>query len=116
MIDPPRIQQQIIRVRNKPAQGLLLLALTLGGGAFAVNTNFELIENNGVTVWLDCPFSLVEERVRRSEHRPLARDLAKLQALYEQRRPAYSRADFRIDVEGDDPAPVVADILRLPIF
>ena len=37
--------------------------LALGGGAFAVQANRNLLENNGVTVWLDCPFEVVERRV-----------------------------------------------------
>jgi hypothetical protein len=33
--------------------------LALGGGAFAAPANRDLLENNGVTVWLDCPFEVV---------------------------------------------------------
>jgi shikimate kinase len=96
--------------RGKPA------VIVLGGGAFVQQENFELLENNGVTVWLDCPLPLIEERVRRSPGRPLARDPEKLRALYDLRRPLYARADFHIEITGDDPAPVVESILRLPIF
>jgi shikimate kinase len=92
------------------------IVIVLGGGAFVQQTNFELLENNGVTVWLDCPLSIIRERVSRSGHRPLARDPVELEKLYEARRPAYSRADYRIEIKGDDPAVAVTDILHLPIF
>lgn len=90
--------------------------VVLGGGAFVQQANFELLENNGVTVWLDCPLPIILQRVGQSSHRPLARDPAKLKLLYEQRRAAYARADFRIEITGNDPAAAVESILRLPIF
>jgi shikimate kinase len=111
-----RVETDVIRNCVRMVERGRPMVVALGGGAFVQEANFELIENNGVTVWLDCPLPLVEERVRRSAHRPLARDLAQLQALYELRQPVYSRADYRIEVEGDDPAPAVAGILNLPIF
>jgi shikimate kinase len=36
--------------RGRPA------VVALGGGAFANPANRDLLENNRVTVWLDCPF------------------------------------------------------------
>lgn len=111
-----KIETEEIRSRVRMVEKGWPTVVALGGGAFVRDANVELVENNGVTVWLDCPFALVRERIARAEHRPLARDLSQLQALYEMRRPAYSRADFRIEVGGDDPAPAVAGILKLPIF
>ncbi|MGI8741075.1 MAG: shikimate kinase [Bryobacteraceae bacterium] len=96
--------------RGKPT------VVVLGGGAFVQQPHFELLENNGVTVWLDCPLGTILRRVSQSSHRPLARDPEKLKTLYELRRAAYARADFRIDITGDDPGPAVESILRLPIF
>ena len=37
--------------------------IALGGGAFLSEENFEIVSNNGVSVWLDCPFSTVERRL-----------------------------------------------------
>lgn len=92
------------------------MVVALGGGAFAQPRNFELLENNGISVWLDCPFAKVAERVARESHRPLARDLDRCRELYDTRRAAYERADFRIEIQGDDPVAVVQSILNLPIF
>jgi shikimate kinase len=90
--------------------------LALGGGAFAAQANRNLIENNGVTVWLDCPFEVVHRRVALASHRPLARDPRQFAALYQARREAYALADVRISIESDDPAAVVEAILTHPLI
>jgi shikimate kinase len=49
-------------------------------------------------------------------HRPLARDPDKFRQLYDERRDAYSKAEYRIEADTDDATAVVAEILKLPIF
>lgn len=90
--------------------------LALGGGAFTFPETAELLNNNGVTIWLDCPWELVSERVGRDPSRPLARDPDRFQRLFEERRAAYAQADYRIEIRGDNPAETVRAILGLPIF
>lgn len=90
--------------------------ISLGGGAFLADENCELLTNNGVTVWLDCPFSTIERRVAHATHRPLARDPEQLKILFDERRTGYARAEFRIEVVDDDARGVVAQILALPLF
>lgn len=111
-----RIETDAIRKRIRLIEKGRPMVVALGGGAFVQPANFDLLENNGISVWLDCPFATVSERVSRASHRPLARDENKFRELYEARRGAYQRADFRIEISGDDPAPAVASILKLPIF
>jgi shikimate kinase len=100
--------------RGKPC------VIALGGGAFLSDANFEIVSNNGVSVWLDCPFSTVERRLAGQHieynHRPLARDPEKLLELFAVRRPGYERADYCIPVENDDAAATTAKILALPLF
>jgi shikimate kinase len=90
--------------------------VALGGGAFTLDANRTLLLQNGVTVWLDCPFEIVKRRVAQAEHRPLARDEEKFAGLYQARRAAYAQADYRIAIEDDDPAHPVEAILALSIF
>lgn len=90
--------------------------VSLGGGTFSEEKNFQLLENNGVTIWLDCPIEILERRVARHSHRPLARDPHKFRDLYDTRRAAYARADYRIEVSDADAHDHVAAILRLPLF
>ena len=90
--------------------------IALGGGAFLSDENFEIVSNNGVSVWLDCPFSTVERRLAGYEHRPLARDPENLRELFAVRRAGYERADYCVPVESDDAAATTAKIMALPLF
>src|SRR5581483_10743947 len=87
--------------------------LALGGGAIIQPANWELIQNNGVSIWLDCPLEIVRRRLGDDITRPLARDRAGLAQLYEARRPLYSRADFRIEIDYDNVVEAGSRILRI---
>ena len=87
--------------------------VALGGGAPIDESNWRLIVENSVTVFLDCSFNSIWNRIKGSD-RPLlaSRSRAELEALLEQRRPRYMEAVHRVD--GDRPADVVAgEILQL---
>ncbi|HEX5430933.1 MAG TPA: shikimate kinase [Bryobacteraceae bacterium] len=90
--------------------------VSLGGGAFLTEVNYDLVSNNGVSVWLDCPLPMIEKRIAAHTHRPLARDPEKLRQLFEERRSGYQRADYRIEIVSDDAGEAVARILALPLF
>ena len=79
--------------------------------------NWEIVENNGVTIWLDCPIETIETRIGPDDRtRPLSLDRARMRELYEVRRPLYARADYRIDAGCSDPSGVMEQIRNLPIF
>ena len=111
-----RIENERIRSRVRGVECGRPLVLALGGGTYVQPENADLLANNGVTVWLDCPLRIIEDRVKDHDHRPLARDLEKLRSLYEERRAHYARADFRIDACSDDPRENLNSVLALPIF
>ena len=90
--------------------------IALGGGAFRSEENFEMVSNNGVSVWLDCPFATVERRVAGLAHRPLSCDPETLRNLFATRREGYARADYCVPVESDDATVTAAKILELPLF
>lgn len=114
-----RIESDILRQhvgwieRGRPA------VLALGGGAFAQDANRTLLADNGVTVWLDCPFEAIKRRVA-AQHggalRPLARDPEKFEKLWTERRSVYQLADVRVAIDCDDPEAAVTAILADPIF
>jgi shikimate kinase len=113
-----KVETQMIQKRVRTVQSGRPLVAALGGGAFAQQANFELVQENGVTVWLDAPLALVKSRIQTdASERPLARDPEKFEHLYFARRAGYQRADHRVEVSGaHDPAGIVSAILRLPIF
>ncbi len=90
--------------------------IALGGGAITRAQNWELIKNNGVSIWLDCPLEIIRRRLSDDATRPLAKDRAGLTQLFESRRPLYARADFRIEIDSDDVKESCGRILRLPLF
>lgn len=90
--------------------------LALGGGAFVQDRNWKLIQDHGISLWLDCPLSRIQIRLGGDTTRPLAANPDKLAALYEARQILYARADYRIDADCDEPEVVVERILQLPIF
>ena len=111
-----RIEAEILRQhvrwieRGRPA------VLALGGGAYVDTANRQLLENNGISVWLDCPFETVERRVGDRSTRPLAHDPHKFAALYDSRREVYALADMRVAIESDDPEATVETIVSHPLF
>jgi shikimate kinase len=111
-----RIEREIVRQHVKWIERGRPAVLALGGGAFVEAPNRELLNNNGISVWLDCPLDMVKERVAQQSHRPLARDMATLETLYAARREAYGLADVRVAIVGDDPEAAVDAILRDPLL
>lgn len=71
-----------------------------GGGTFIQPANRADILNDGVTVWLDAPFSRIVDRVPSDGRRPLAADRDAFAMLYEERRSVYRLAHLRIDAQG----------------
>lgn len=110
------LEAEAIRHHVGRVEAGLPWVVALGGGAIIQPANWQLIQNNGVTVWLDCPLEIVRRRLGDDVTRPLARDRASLASLYDHRRPLYSRADFRIEIDSDDVSETAGRILRLPIF
>jgi shikimate kinase len=111
-----RLERETMRERVRAIERGFPTVVALGGGAIVEPEGFALVENNGVTIWLDCPWETVRRRVELAGHRPLARDPERLAQLYEVRRESYVRADFRIAIECDDPAVAVETVLGLPLF
>jgi shikimate kinase len=111
-----RIEHAAMRARVKAIECGKPTVIALGGGAFVQPENYALLENNGLTIWLDCPFEVVKRRVGDTSDRPLARDPDRFAQLYEARREGYARADYRIAIEDEDPSVAVAALLALPLF
>ena len=111
-----RIETETIRRWTHKIERGNATIIALGGGAIIHPGNFELFENHGISIWLDCPFEVLLRRLQNEpDIRPLARDPEKFRSLYEERRPGYGRAHYRIDA-ACEPAEAVAAILALPVW
>lgn len=76
--------------------------IATGGGTFVDEDNRRRLSEMGVVVCLMTKFETIMERVTRNTRRPLAQGDARerLEALYEQRKPAYGRADILVETDG----------------
>lgn len=76
--------------------------IALGGGAWTIDANRELIERFGcLTAWLDVDFETCWQRISAAGgNRPLAPNLREAQALYENRRRLYALAQLRLDANA----------------
>lgn len=108
-----RLESESLEARVRLAERGTATVIALGGGAFVQQRNAELMAPHGVSVWLDCSLERTKARVAQADHRPLARDPEAFERLFHTRREAYAKADFRVAVDGDDPEPVVREIMAL---
>jgi shikimate kinase len=110
------LEHQCLKRRIHDIERGVPWVLALGGGCFAQPENLDLIQQNGISIWLDAPLDMVRARVAHSSHRPLARDAEKFEELYHARREHYEKADYRIEIGLGGSAEAVEVILKLPIF
>ena len=88
--------------------------IALGGGTWTIETNRELVtRSGGLTVWLDAPFELCWQRIQAisvsgGRVRPLAPDRESARGLYERRRASYELATFKVNLDGNEHADMVA--------
>jgi shikimate kinase len=80
-----------------------------GGGSLIDDGNWNLVDRDACTVYLEVPFETIWRRIQARPGRPLAsgRSREDVLALLDRRRPRYEQAAHRVD--GDRPPEVVAD-------
>jgi shikimate kinase len=86
------------------------VVVATGGGTFADADNRALINRDGVSVWIDVPFSAIVDRVPSDGRRPLTADKVRFERLFDVRRTAYQHAHLRLDAGA---APVDALVEQL---
>jgi shikimate kinase len=111
-----RIEHEAIQNRIQSIRRGIPMVVALGGGAFTRPDNIELLQENGVTVWVDVDFEVARKRVLACERRPLARDPERFERLYYERRPFYSQAEYHVPVHVNDSRVTLADILKLNLL
>ena len=111
-----RIEHEAIAKRVRNIRRGTPTVLALGGGAFTRQENVDILIENGVTVWVDTAWPIVRNRCAGAEHRPLAKDPAKFEQLYHDRREHYAKAEFRVEVNEDNSRKALAALMKLPLF
>ena len=109
-------QEQLARVLAEAAEHPKPRILSLGAGTIVHGQNLALLRESGaLLIWLDCPMEELLQRCAQATDRPLFRDEASFRRLYEERRPWYEQADYRVD-SNTEPVRVIEQILALGIF
>ena len=75
------------------------IVIATGGGTFVSKENRQLINRDGVSVWLDVSLNTVMKRLASDKTRPLAADRDSLALLYADRRHAYSHAHLQLKAD-----------------
>lgn len=91
------------------------LVLATGGGAFMNDATRALIQEKGVSVWLDADIPTLVERVARRSHRPLLKDRDPAEVLRELaavRNPVYAEAHVRVSSAANPHDHTVRTILE----
>ncbi len=116
---------ELFSLRGEPAfraleSKVLPLALrggcvvALGGGTAMDDDNWELIQSQSKSVYLQVPFESIWERIGRADGRPLiaGRLRSEVESLFEERRTRYEEATFMVDADRS-PDDVAAEVLAL---
>jgi shikimate kinase len=77
--------------------------IALGGGAWIVEANRQLIDEYGcLSIWLDTPFEVCWARIETSgDDRPLGKTRDEAKTRYAQRKPIYQLAKIHVEVTGE---------------
>ena len=91
-----RIAEQAALRALLPARRIVIAT---GGGTFAVPDNRDVINSDGVSIWLDVSLQRVIERLPADGRRPLAADQHVLEKLFLARQSAYRQAHVHLDAD-----------------
>jgi shikimate kinase len=85
------------RVLETPTENSGLIAM--GGGTWIQSSVRDILPAQQV-IFLDVSFDTLAHRLRADKHRPLARDAARLERLFQDRLPHYQAAGHRLALDG----------------
>ncbi|MBA2527718.1 MAG: AAA family ATPase [Pyrinomonadaceae bacterium] len=99
----PSFREIETRVLREVLPNKVVGVIALGGGAWTISGNRDLITSaGGISVWLDAPFDLCWQRiVATGDDRPLAPNEQEGLRRYTERRAAYASADVHVEATGN---------------
>jgi shikimate kinase len=89
--------------------------IATGGGVVLREGNWEIMKNDGITIYLKASTGVLWSRVRSNTSRPLLQvenPFERLQELFSKRVSLYERADLMVNTENLSPADVAEKIIR----
>lgn len=88
------------------------LVVATGGGTFVDPQNRAIINQDGMSVWLDVPLERLIARVPSDGRRPLAADRVEFERLFLLRRTAYEQAQVRLDASRSTVPGLVEELVH----
>jgi len=87
-----------------------------GGGTFTFDENIQLIQSEGLSVYLSAPYSLLRSRIgEKATERPLFRDDIAAHELYASRIRYYRMSDITIEVREEETTNEIVERLLLEL-
>jgi shikimate kinase len=86
--------------------------IALGGGAYIDPENRRIVDDTGVSVWLEASFPIINERVWPDGTRPLLADPDQAKRLYFERLPSYKLARIHVLTDNLLPAAIAEEITQ----
>jgi shikimate kinase len=86
--------------------------IALGGGAYIAPENRKIVDETGISVWLNVSLASIRERVRPDGTRPLLADPDQAERLYSERLPVYRLARLQVLADNRLPDEIAEEILR----
>lgn len=94
-------------------QGRRRLVIACGGGTYVQPRGRDRIDAMGRAVWIDLPLRMSIDRCGSGAERPMYRDEAQMEALYQARLPSYRRAAYRVEVRDATPEEIAGRIIAI---
>ena len=94
-----KIESSVLQKCTKSEQPFVMAT---GGGAPCFYNGISLMNDSGITVYLDTPIEVLIARTKRKQHRPLLKTnpISALKDLLKKREKCYSQTNYRIDTRG----------------
>ena len=91
--------------------------MATGGGTPCYNDNMKIINNNGISIFLDVKISELETRLKNKKDRPLLnryQDKGQiLKKIYDERKSYYHESNYTISVIKDQKTEILSIIRQL---
>lgn len=89
--------------------------ISLGGGAFERQENREILNSNGITIYLKATAQTLFDRIKSETHRPLLQQgfgVEKVSEILSKRAHNYEKASIVIDTDGKTPYNIIEEIQK----
>jgi shikimate kinase len=100
----------------RSTQSLERAVIATGGGTFTFEDNIQLIQSQGLSVYLSAPYALLRSRIgEKAAERPLFRDDVATHELYNSRVRFYRMCDLTLEIREDETPMEIVERLMLEL-